>query len=115
MGKQLVNFITCGCESSAPFSDGENNVDIVLRHVLFLSLTHGEVSNDQYTSLFVLFCVLAIALSIVPLLTASGKKPEYPERTTDHGEATGQLYHLRLRVECTLFVIDKVGREPTPY
>jgi hypothetical protein len=36
------------------------------------SLIHGEVSNDQYTSLFVLFCVLAIALFIVPLLTASG-------------------------------------------
>ena len=31
------------------------------------------------------------------------KKPEYPERTTDHGQATGKLYHLRLRVECTLF------------
>jgi hypothetical protein len=30
------------------------------------------------------------------------KKPEYPERTTDHGQATGKLYHLRLRVECTL-------------
>jgi len=25
------------------------------------------------------------------------KKPEYPERTTDHGKATGKLYHLRLR------------------
>jgi hypothetical protein len=24
-------------------------------------------------------------------------------RTTDHGQATGKLYHLRLRVECTLF------------
>jgi hypothetical protein len=24
------------------------------------------------------------------------KKPEYPERTTDHGQATGKLYHLRL-------------------
>jgi hypothetical protein len=23
--------------------------------------------------------------------------------TTDHGQATGKLYHLRLRVECTLF------------
>ena len=22
---------------------------------------------------------------------------------TDHGQATGKLYHLRLRVECTLF------------
>jgi hypothetical protein len=31
------------------------------------------------------------------------KKPEYLERTTDHGQATGKLYHLRLRVECTLF------------
>jgi hypothetical protein len=27
----------------------------------------------------------------------------YPERTTDHGLATGKLYHLQLRVECTLF------------
>ena len=27
------------------------------------------------------------------------KKPEYPELTTDHGQATGKLYHLRLGVE----------------
>jgi hypothetical protein len=26
-----------------------------------------------------------------------------PERTTDHGQATGKIYHLRLRVECTRF------------
>jgi len=26
-----------------------------------------------------------------------------PGETTDHGQATGQLYHLRLRVECPLF------------
>jgi hypothetical protein len=32
---------------------------------------------------------------------------EEPERTTDHGQATGKLYHLRLRVECTFFVIYK--------
>jgi hypothetical protein len=25
------------------------------------------------------------------------------ERTTDHGQATGKLYHLQLRVECTFF------------
>jgi hypothetical protein len=37
------------------------------------------------------------------------------ERTTDHGQATGKLYHLRLRVECTLFAIYKAGRESTPY
>jgi hypothetical protein len=40
---------------------------------------------------------------------------EYPERTTDHGQATGKLYHLRQRIECTLFVIYKAGHEPTPY
>ena len=28
-------------------------------------------------------------------------------RTTDHGQATGKLSHLRLRVEYTLFVIYK--------
>ena len=32
-----------------------------------------------------------------------------PEENTDHGQATGKLYHLRLRVECTLFVIYKAG------
>ena len=32
------------------------------------------------------------------------KKPEYPERTTDHVQATDQLYHLRLRVQCILFM-----------
>jgi len=32
-----------------------------------------------------------------------------------HGQATGKLYHLRLRVECTFFVIDKAGHETTPY
>jgi hypothetical protein len=35
--------------------------------------------------------------------------------TTDHGQTTGKLYHLRLRVECTLFVIYTAGREPTSY
>jgi hypothetical protein len=43
------------------------------------------------------------------------KKPEYLEKTADHGQATGKLYHLWLRVECTLFEIYNSGREPTPY
>jgi hypothetical protein len=34
---------------------------------------------------------------------SGGGSREYPERTTDHWQATGKLYHLRLRVECTLF------------
>ena len=31
------------------------------------------------------------------------EEAEYRERNTDHGQATGKLYHLRLRVECSLF------------
>ena len=31
------------------------------------------------------------------------KRPEYPERTTNHGQATGKLCHLQMRDECTLF------------
>jgi hypothetical protein len=31
------------------------------------------------------------------------KKTEYPERAADHGQATGKLYHLWMRVECILF------------
>ena len=42
------------------------------------------------------------------------KKPEYPERTTEHRQGTRKFHHLSLRVECTLFVIYKSGREPTP-
>jgi hypothetical protein len=39
------------------------------------------------------------------------RKPEYPQKTIDHGEAAGKLDHLRLRVECTLFC--KLGRART--
>jgi len=37
---------------------------------------------------------------------------EYPERTTDHGQATGKLYHLRLWF---LFLNYKAGCESTTY
>jgi hypothetical protein len=33
------------------------------------------------------------------------EEAEVPERTTDHGQATGKIYHLRLRVECTRFCL----------
>ena len=32
-----------------------------------------------------------------------------PERTTDHGQATGKRYHLRLRVECTQLPMKSVS------
>ena len=31
------------------------------------------------------------------------------------GKQRGKLYQLRLRIECIIFVIYKVGHEPTPY
>jgi len=34
---------------------------------------------------------------------ATSFKAGVPGETTDHGQATGKLYHMRLRVECTLF------------
>ena len=41
------------------------------------------------------------AISWRPVLVV--EEAGVPERTTDHGQATGKLYHLWLRVECTLF------------
>ena len=53
------------------------------------------------------------AISWRPVLVVD--EAEVSEITTDHGQATGKLYRLRLRVECTLFGNYKAGREPTPY
>jgi hypothetical protein len=41
--------------------------------------------------------------------------PEYPEKTTDHGQATGKLLSLAAASRVHLFVIYKAKREPTPY
>ena len=41
------------------------------------------------------------AISWRPVLVM--KEAEYPERTTDHGQTTGKRYHLRIRVEYTIF------------
>jgi len=54
-----------------------------------------------------------LSISWRPVLVV--EEAGYPVRTTDQGQATGNLYHLRLRVECTIFVNYKAGREPTPY
>jgi hypothetical protein len=43
------------------------------------------------------------AISWRPVLVV--EEAGVPGETTDHGQAIGKLYHLRLRVECTPFVI----------
>ena len=45
------------------------------------------------------FIMLNATFSNISAISWRPRNPEYPERTTDHGQATGKLYHLRLRVE----------------
>jgi len=105
MGKQLVNFITCSCESAISWRavlvveeagvPGENNRPMGKQLVNFItcgcesSAPHGswEATGKLYHLRLRVECTLL----------------------------TGKLYHLRLRVKCTLFVIYKAGRESTPY
>jgi hypothetical protein len=43
-------------------------------------------------------------ISAIMAISFSGGRSRGTRReTTDHGKATGKLYHLWLRVECTLF------------
>jgi hypothetical protein len=83
--------------------------------------TRGDNAGCSYNMILKTSIVLGdfdfwclMPLSAIFQLYHKWKKPEYPERITDHGQATGKLDHLRLRVECTLFVIFKSGREPMP-
>ena len=72
------------CEDKRQLKVGESLQIKILRFVVFIA----TVSNIS-------------AISWRPILVV--EEAEYPERTTHHGQATGKLYHLRLRVECTLF------------
>jgi hypothetical protein len=68
------------------------------------------------------FLILIVFNAIFSNISAISWRPaivveeaEYPERTTDHGQATGKRYHMQLRVECTLFVIYKAWWKPTRF
>jgi hypothetical protein len=60
-----------------------------------------KTKNKKYFLffLFFIFGVLTPLLAIFQLYHGDQfywwKKPEYPERTTDHEQATGKLYHLQ--------------------
>ena len=58
----------------------------------------------MYRRLIDLFCLTPL-LAIFRLYYGDQgwKKPEYPERTTDHGQETGKRHHLWLRFECIHF------------
>ena len=81
-------------------------------------LKKNNLREDFYfVSLHRHFFSLRDLLSQTPLslFSLSWRPVLVVERTTDHGQATGTRYHLRLRVECTLFCNLQFGREPTPY
>jgi hypothetical protein len=62
--------------------------------------------NDQWFDLIWFDLLCSTPLSAIfqlyqrPVLLV--EEAEYREKTTDHGQATSQLFHLQLRVECTI-------------
>jgi pyruvate formate-lyase activating enzyme-like uncharacterized protein len=77
MGKQLVNFITGGCESNTHFCYLKTRART---HVLLvINATFSNIS-----------AILQIPVLVVEEIRVPG------ERTTDHGQATVELYHLQL-------------------
>ena len=73
----------------------------VLRHILSevptkRSMLIGEQlpTNNQW---------MILCLQNPKTMVTSFSGGRSPKRTTDHGQVTGKLYHLRLRVECTIF------------
>jgi hypothetical protein len=79
-----------------------------------LDHSSNNAPDPLYIDLFIMFNATFSNISAIswrPVLVVEETGVLYPERTTDHGQATGKLNHLRLRVECTLFVIYKAGHE----
>ena len=126
MGFLLFNpqFLLCTILSTidCPFSFGHCIVHPISNYYFCLSLWYFQpffslcIKGDLIR--FDFWCLTPLS-TILQLYHSDQfqwwKKPEDQERTTDHGQAIGKLYHLRLRVKCTLFVIYKHGCEPTLY
>jgi hypothetical protein len=109
--RMFWNFI-----SSIPVKRGGSLSFLVgtITNVLVMEIGWTDVESEVYilvscahsnTSWFLVFNPTFSNISAIswrPVLVV--EEAEYPERTTDHGQATGKLYHLRLRFECTLFL-----------
>ena len=74
----------------------------------FMLLFDFLSSHDPKGHVILFYCIVfnatfsnISAISWRPVLVV--EEARVPERTTDDGQATGKLYHMRLRGECTLF------------
>ena len=70
--------------------------------------------NPSKIDLFFIFGALTPLSTIFQLYHGDQlyrwRKPEYPGKTTDHGQAIGKLYHLRCESSAPFFVIYKAGK-----
>ena len=79
------------------------------------SLIHVALEYLSFFRFDLIYCATynnISAMSWPPVLVVEEAGVHNPERPTDHGQATGKLYHLQPRVECNLFVIYKAGPNP---
>jgi hypothetical protein len=75
----------------------------------------AAASDKVWMIFFVCFSAIFSNISAISWRSALVVEEAGVPRENDPEQATGKLYHLRLRVECTFFVICKAGREPTSY
>jgi hypothetical protein len=65
-------------------------------------------SSDWFFDLILIFGVLKPLSAIFQLYHGDQlwwwKKPEYPERTTGHGQATGKPYHCNMKRTCKILL-----------
>ena len=99
------------------------NQNLHMLYVLMYTRTKHHMKHicSVKTSIISVQKILFYLLCLPPLSAISWRPVLVVEEARVPGEnhrpwaSNGKVYHLRLRVECTLFVIYKAGREPTPY
>jgi hypothetical protein len=83
-----------------------------LPFILYAHFINEKMIRFDFDWIF--FCLTPLsAISWRPILVV--EEARVPGENHQPWENNCKLYHLRLRVEWTLFVIYKAGREPTPY
>jgi hypothetical protein len=121
--KSLTNFFTyCCIECTSPWTGLELTTLVVIGTDCTVVVNTTTIRSRPRRPLvdlgWLIYCVqchFQQYFSYIMATSFSGGRGQSTRREPPTGQATGKLYHLRLQVECTLFVIYKAGREPTPY